>query len=132
MTEPKITIVIMDRPLPDWPTITRTDCGAVVDFQGLVRGEEGGREIAGLDYVAYREMAAKEMERIAHELLVDYPCREIYVAHRLGFVPVGEAAIALRIASPHRGEAIKFLEHFMIRLKQDVPIWKQISPSTAP
>ncbi len=45
--------------------------------------------------------------------------------HRIGVIPVGETAIYVGVASPHRGEAIALLAEFMDRLKQDVPIWKR-------
>ena len=129
--EPLVTVEIYDRPLPPVQSTARDDCGAVVDFQGVVRRDEQGESIAGLHYEAYRPMAEREIERIVRELLTEFPCREVYVAHRLGFVPVGEASISVQIASAHRGEAIKFLEQFMNRMKQDVPIWKRTLQSSA-
>ncbi|MDQ6808278.1 MAG: molybdenum cofactor biosynthesis protein MoaE [Verrucomicrobiota bacterium] len=127
--ETTVVVTICDGVLPALPLIQRHDCGALVDFFGVVRGDESGVEITGLHYEAYRPMAEREIERISRVLLAEFPCREIHVAHRIGFVPVGAASIAVRIASAHRGEAIKFLEHFMNRLKEDVPIWKRTSPS---
>jgi molybdopterin molybdotransferase len=46
------------------------------------------------------------------------------VIHRIGVVPVGEAAIYVGIAGRHRAEAFALLGEFMDRLKKDVPIWK--------
>ena len=127
-----VTAEIYDGVLPPLRVAARDDCGAVVDFQGVVRRDEQGESISGLHYEAYRPMAEREIERIVRELLAEFPCREIHVAHRLGFVPVGDASISVQIASAHRGEAIKFLEEFMNRMKQDVPIWKRTSQSSAP
>ena len=132
MKDVRVTVTINDGALPPLQGIARDDCGAVVDFQGVVRGDEQGESIAGLYYEAYRPMAEREIERIVREILGEFPCREIHVAHRLGFVPVGEASISVKIASVHRGEAIKFLEEFMNRMKQDVPIWKRTLQSSAP
>ena len=56
---------------------------------------------------------------------VKYPCLAAKVIHRIGIIPVGETAIYVGIASPHRAEAIALLDEFMDRLKQDVPIWKR-------
>jgi len=129
--EARVTVEIHDGPLPPLQANRRDDCGAIIDFHGVVRRDERGESIPGLHYEAYRPMAEREIERIARELLVEFPCCEIHVAHRLGFVPVGEASISVRIAAAHRGEAIKFLEEFMNRMKQDVPIWKRTSQSSA-
>ena len=99
--------------------------GAVVQFAGVVRNEEDGRSIAGLEYEAYETMARPEMERIAAELSQAYPCRAIEIAHRIGRVPVGEASILVRIEATHRAQAFGMLTAFMDRLKRDVPIWKK-------
>jgi len=99
-------------------------CGAVVDFTGIVRGEEEGRAISALEYQAYEPMAGREIERLVHELLAQFPCASVRVAHRIGAIPVGESAIALQVASRHRGAAFSFASAFMDRLKQEVPIWK--------
>ena len=99
-------------------------CGAAVEFFGIVRREENGEPIAALEYEAYQPMAELQMQRIIRELLIAYPCEVVRVIHRIGVVPVGEAAIAVQVASRHRAAAFSFLACFMDRLKQDVPIWK--------
>ena len=108
-------------------TATDTSTGAVVEFAGVVRGEEDGSAIAALDYEAYEPMARREMERIAGELSERYPCHSLEVTHRLGRVPAGEASIRVRIEAKHRAEAFGILAEFMNRLKRDVPIWKKVS-----
>jgi molybdopterin synthase catalytic subunit len=102
--------------------------GAVVEFSGMVRGEEDGVAIASLNYEAYEGMAQSEMERIAAELSTAYPCRSFEVTHRIGRVPIAEASILVRIEAKHRAEAFGMLAEFMDRLKRDVPIWKKVSP----
>jgi molybdopterin synthase catalytic subunit len=101
--------------------------GAVVEFAGMVRGEEDGLAIAALDYEAYEAMARSEIQRIAAELSRAYPCRSLEVTHRIGSVPVGEASILVRIEAKHRAEAFGMLAEFMDRLKRDVPIWKKVA-----
>ncbi len=101
--------------------------GAVVEFAGLVRREEDGSPIAGLHYEAYAAMARSEMERILREVEKTFPCHAVRVSHRTGRVPVGEAAILVRVEAGHRAEAFGMLSVFMDRLKQDVPIWKSAS-----
>jgi molybdopterin molybdotransferase len=99
--------------------------GAHVGFRGVVRGQEDGRAIAALEYEAYEPMAVGEMRRVLEELGREHRCLEVRVVHRLGVVPVGEAAIAVEVVGRHRAEAFALLEGFMNRLKQDVPIWKR-------
>lgn len=100
--------------------------GAVVEFAGVVRGEEDGAPIAALDYEAYEAMARSEMEGIVRELSARFPCHAVDVMHRVGRVPAGEASILVRVAAKHRAEAFGMLAEFMDRLKRDVPIWKKV------
>jgi molybdopterin molybdotransferase len=99
--------------------------GAWLEFRGVVRDEENGETISALEYEAYPEMAGREIRRILESLGSKFPCLAAKVIHRVGVIPVGETAIYVGVASPHRGEAIALLAGFMDRLKQDVPIWKR-------
>ncbi|MFT3867050.1 MAG: molybdenum cofactor biosynthesis protein MoaE [Nibricoccus sp.] len=98
--------------------------GAVAEFKGLVRREEAGQPIAALEYEAYQPMAENTMRRIVEDLGKTHSCDRVVIVHRVGMVPVGEAAIIVRVCSKHRAEAFALLSSFMDRLKQDVPIWK--------
>lgn len=100
------------------------DAGALAEFTGLVRGDENGSVIRGLVYEAYQPMAEREIARIVAELCAARPVQGVRVVHRIGRVPVGEAAIYVSVVSRHRAEAFAVLTGFMDRLKQDVPIWK--------
>ncbi|MFL6537516.1 MAG: molybdenum cofactor biosynthesis protein MoaE [Chthoniobacterales bacterium] len=131
MMNPEITVCVTTAPISSLPLPSRSDCGAVLDFFGVVRGEEKGEQIAGLEYEAYQPMAERQIEQIIRALLDQFPCRAVDVVHRIGFIAVGESSIVVRVASPHRQEAIAFLAEFMNRLKEDVPIWKKPSPSNA-
>ena len=99
--------------------------GAWLEFRGAVRDEEKGGKIAGLEYEAYPEMAGREIRRILESLAVNHECLAVKVIHRIGIIPVGDAAIYVGIASRHRAEAIAILGEFMNQLKQGVPIWKR-------
>ena len=102
------------------------EVGAVVEFQGLVREMEGGRALEGLFYEAYEEMAEKVLARHFHELGELYGCEAIEFIHRLGWVPVGEASLYVRVLSSHRAEGLRLLAESIDRLKMDVPIWKRV------
>jgi molybdopterin synthase catalytic subunit len=99
--------------------------GALVEFQGVVRGEEDQRLIAALEYEAYSPMAEMVMREIVDDLGQQHPCLFVGVTHRVGLVPTGEAAIHMLAAAEHRTEALAMVTAFMDRLKQDVPIWKR-------
>lgn len=122
----EIEIQLTDSPIPEKIPAPSSDAlGAWLEFRGVVRSEEGGHPISGLEYEAYSEMAAREMRRILEALDARFPCLAAKVIHRVGIIPVGETAIYVGLAASHRGEAIAALREFMDRLKQDVPIWKR-------
>jgi len=98
--------------------------GALVEFAGVVRGEENDQAIAALEYEAYEPMAGRVMREILDDLGQRHPCLWAQVIHRVGVVPVGECAIRVRAAAGHREQAFALVMEFMNRLKQDVPIWK--------
>ena len=99
--------------------------GAWLEFRGVVRGEENGHAIYALEYEAYPEMAEREIRRLLQEIATRHPCLAAKAIHRVGIIPVGETAIYVGVASPHRATAIALLAESMDRLKQDVPIWKR-------
>jgi molybdopterin synthase catalytic subunit len=98
--------------------------GAEVEFRGIVRESEDGRTIEGLQYEAHEEMARRQLQRIMDEAGKEWPCQEVRFIHRLGWVPVGEASLYVRVRASHRGEAFRFCMALIDRMKADAPIWK--------
>jgi molybdopterin synthase catalytic subunit len=98
--------------------------GAVVVFWGAVRASEDGREITGIEYEAHREMAEHQMRLVAESALEKFEVREIFLRHRIGFVPVGQPSVVVRVASGHRGAGFAASQWIMDELKRIVPIWK--------
>ncbi len=107
------------------PILSSREIGACVEFQGIVREIEQGAALAGLHYEAHESMARRHLERIFKELGAAHPCEAVVFIHRLGWVPVGEASLFVRVLSAHRGEALRFLAEAIDRMKADVPIWKR-------
>ena len=100
------------------------EVGACVEFLGIVRELEKGQTLSGLAYEAHEPMARRHLERIFRELSAAHPVEAVVFIHRLGWVPVGEASMFVRVLSAHRGEALAFCGAAIDRMKQDVPIWK--------
>ena len=99
--------------------------GAVCLFVGVVRNENQGREVERLEYEAYEEMALPLMVEIAAETRRRFPVGSVRLVHRLGRLEIGEASVAIVIASPHRGEAFAACRFAIDTLKAKVPIWKK-------
>ena len=108
----------------NWPAELEGKAGADAEFTGIVRSEEDRRAIAALEYEAYSPMAENVMQGIVEALNRGQPCLWVRVTHRVGVVPVGDAAIHIVAAARHRDAAFAMVAEFMNRLKQDVPIWK--------
>jgi molybdopterin synthase catalytic subunit len=106
-------------------TLPSREIGACAEFQGIVRETEHDRQLAGLHYEAYEPMARRHLERIFVELGTVHPCAAVVFIHRLGWVPVGEVSLFVRVISAHRGEALRLLAEAIDRMKADVPIWKR-------
>ena len=102
------------------------EIGAVVEFQGVVREKEGEQALRGLHYEAYETMARRQLNKIFEDLAAAHPVKAVLFIHRLGWVPVGEASLFVRILSSHRGEAFAFCSGAIDRMKADVPIWKVV------
>jgi molybdopterin synthase catalytic subunit len=98
--------------------------GAMVEFTGVVRGDENGQPIGGLEYEAYRPMAEQTIRAIVEDLGQRHPCLFVRVIHQIGTVPVGGTAVYVVACATHRAAALGMIGDFMDRLKQDVPIWK--------
>ena len=99
--------------------------GALCLFVGVVRNENRGREVLRLEYEAYEEMALPLMEEIAAETTRRFPVTDVRLVHRLGRLEIGEASVAVAVASPHRAEAFAACRFAIDALKAQVPIWKK-------
>ena len=98
--------------------------GAIVDFWGVVRGIEEGREITGIEYEANRPMAEHQMRSLAEAAVGKFGLARVLIRHRIGFVPAAEASIVVRVESARRAAAFSANQWIMDELKQTVPIWK--------
>jgi len=105
--------------------IKRPEDGAVVTFEGVVRGNTRGRRTLFLDYEAYEEMALKQMHGLIEQALSRFPIRAALIVHRIGRLAVGEASVVIMVASPHRAAAFEAGRWLIDTLKQTVPIWKK-------
>lgn len=125
-------ILITDQPLVPPPGRFSAAAGGVVEFYGVVRGQEGAASIAGIEYQAHREMAHHQLGKLAGEACGQFPLLGLVVQHRIGFVPVAEPSLFLRVSSAHRHPAFEAAEWLIVQLKLRVPIWKHPVPSARP
>ncbi len=99
--------------------------GGVVTFIGRVRDHTGGHSVTRLEYEAYEPMALKVLDAIRGEAVDKWPDCKVAVHHRLGILSIGEAAVVVCAAAPHRANAFEACQYVIDRLKEDVPIFKR-------
>jgi molybdopterin synthase catalytic subunit len=119
---------LSERPLDVNATIARVSgpgMGGIVTFLGAVRDESRGRAIRHLEYDSYPEMAEREMQKIADSAAERWPGVKVAIAHRAGHLEIGELAVVIAAAAPHRADAFAACRFAIDTLKQTVPIWKK-------
>jgi molybdopterin synthase catalytic subunit len=120
---------ITDRPLALEPLIAavRTHgMGGLVTFVGYVRDtSDDDRPVDGLSYEAHRELALEAMRAIGAEASTRFGPARVAIVHRIGELALGEAAVAIAAAAPHRAAAFDACEYAIDELKRRVPIWKK-------
>lgn len=102
----------------------RTDVGAVVSFQGIVRAEEGGERLTALTLEHYPGMTERELERIEAEARARWPLQASLIVHRYGRMTPGEPIVLVVTASAHRQAAFDAAAFLMDWLKTQAPFWK--------
>lgn len=111
--------------------LTEPDIGAIVFFQGAVRGETDREglpdETLYLEYEAYETMARQKMAQIAREIWERWPkVRGVAIVQRVGKLDVGDTTTFVACAAGHRDQgAFEAARYGIDRLKEIVPIWKK-------
>ena len=70
-------------------------------------------------------MAVKVMVAIAAEAAARWETGDLAIVHRIGRLELGEASVAIAVASPHRDEAYQASRYMIEELKRRVPVWKK-------
>lgn len=99
--------------------------GGLVTFTGAVRRTGRIPDVVRLEYEAYTAMAETVLGQIADEIEKELPGARLAIHHRLGALAVGEAAVMIAAAAPHRAEAFEACRAAIERLKERAPIWKK-------
>jgi molybdopterin converting factor subunit 1 len=99
--------------------------GGIVTFTGMVRLHSRGTTIDHLEYEAYGPMAVKVMTQLCDEIEAEIPGTRVAVEHRVGHLQIGDIAVVIAAAAPHRAEAFTACRAMIDRLKDRVPIWKK-------
>lgn len=101
------------------------ECGALVTFEGWVRNHNEGHAVTSLEYEAYDQLAIAEGNRILEEARDKFGLRQAVCVHRTGHLAIGDIAVWVGVATPHRDAAFKACRYIIDEIKVHVPIWKK-------
>ncbi len=105
--------------------VANPGAGGIVHFVGTVRNNTRGRRVQHLEFEAYSPMAMAEMRKIAQSACNRWPAQAVAIHHRLGKLVIGDIAVIIAVATPHRAAAFEACQFCIDSLKQTVPIWKK-------
>lgn len=101
--------------------------GGIALFVGTVRDhtpEHPDETVAELEYSAH-PAAREQLEKVARSVAAAHPEALLAAVHRVGDLAVGDLAVVVAAACPHRAEAFAACRALIDTLKQEVPIWKR-------
>jgi molybdopterin synthase catalytic subunit len=124
MTDLKISSEPLNIPsCIEW--VMSPQCGGIDVFIGTVRAATKGKAVVRLEFETYERMALSEMQKIADDILAQWPVYKILIHHRTGILAVGEVPVVIAVSAAHRDAAFDACRYAIDTLKQTVPIWKK-------
>lgn len=100
--------------------------GGIDLFVGRVRAANQGRTVTGIHYDMFDPLALNVFRRSAEVAVANFgPAAKAYVAHAKGRLKVGDVAVVVAFATPHRDAAFRGCREVIEAVKHEAPIWKQ-------
>lgn len=103
--------------------VADSGAGGTALFVGTVRDEDHQRAVARLSYSAH-PTAVEVLRTVLEKVAAEFPVRAIAAVHRVGDLEIGDLAVVVAAACPHRAEAFAACRRLIDDLKAQVPIWK--------
>ncbi len=102
-------------------------CGAVVTFCGTARDHADDRTgVHLLEYEAYEEQVVPALRRVAAGVRARFAeVGRLVLWHRTGALAVGDVAVVVAVATPHRDAAFDAARWAIDEVKATAPIWKR-------
>jgi len=105
--------------------VSHPTAGGIVHFVGTVRNQTQNKPVIKLEFESYQPMALSEMRKIAERAARKWPVQKMAIHHRVGTLTIGEIAVIISVACPHRKAAFEACSFAIDTLKKTVPIWKK-------
>ena len=99
--------------------------GGICVFVGAVREFTNNEEVVALEFETYKEMALKEMEKIADSAIEKWALNKVVMRHAVGEKGVEEPVVVVGASSAHRDACFEACRYLIDTLKETVPIWKK-------
>ena len=99
--------------------------GAVASFTGLVRSENDGAVVFGLELDHHPRLTERALAGIEADAVARFALTDIAIVHRHGALVPGEAIVFVAAAAAHRRAAFDTVDYVMDRLKTEAPFWKR-------
>jgi len=103
--------------------VSDSTTGAVVVFSGDVRDHDHGRSVVSLTYEGHPS-AQEVLETVVNAFAEDSNVTAIAAVHRVGEIPIGQAALVVAVGSAHRGDAFTATATLVDLIKEKLPVWK--------
>jgi molybdopterin synthase catalytic subunit len=119
-------VEVVDRPLDlaqIQAMVADDRAGAIVSFSGNVRDHDHGRDVVSLTYEGH-PTAEAVLKDVAAEIDSRFDLIALGVAHRVGALAIGDAALIAVVATAHRGEAFAACSALVDLTKERLPVWK--------
>jgi molybdopterin synthase catalytic subunit len=100
--------------------------GGIATFIGRVREHNLGRVVTGVSYDLFEPLALRIFQEIGvrAQSEIGGPMK-LYIAHAKGDLRIGDLAVIIAAATPHRDEAFRACRLVIEAVKHEAPIWKQ-------
>jgi molybdopterin synthase catalytic subunit len=99
--------------------------GAIASFTGLVRSQNEGAAVRGLELDHHPRLAEQALAGIAADASARFDLVDIAIVHRHGALAPGETIVFVAAAAAHRRAALNAVDYVMDRLKTEIPFWKR-------
>lgn len=105
--------------------LSDANSGGICVFVGAVREFTNNEEVIALEFETYKEMALKEMEKIADSAIEKWALNKVVMRHAVGEKDVEEPVVVVGASSAHRDACFEACRYLIDTLKETVPIWKK-------
>jgi molybdopterin synthase catalytic subunit len=96
--------------------------GAIANFTGLVRSDDG---VTAIELEHYPAMTEASLRTVLADAQGRWNLAGAIIVHRIGKMAVGEPIVFVAAASAHRAAALEACAFLIDRLKTDAPFWKK-------